>query len=113
MCREQVYWPFPFIATGLLAFIVISISECVTKRESRFKETFIAFWSLPEVAAWVTFVAMVGYRYSDWIPQEPCFVLGCLALILYAIINLVHACIHPRKMVPNSLFVYQNVNIVL
>lgn len=107
VCREQVYWPFPFISTGLLAFIVISISECVTKRESRFKETFIAFWSLPEVAAWICFTAMVGYRYSDWIPQEPCFVLCCLALLLYAIINLVHACIHPRKMVPNSLFSYK------
>ena len=106
-CREEVFWPFPFIGTGLVAFIVIWISECVTKSESRFKEAFIAFWSLPEVAAWYTFVIMVGWRYREKLPDDPVFILGCLALLLYAIVNAVHACIHPRKMVPNTLFSYK------
>ena len=109
-CREQVFWPFPFIFTGLVAFILISISECVTKRESRFKETFIAFWSLPEVAAWWTFAVMVGYRYREKfnpVPTDPVFSLAVIAILLYCIVNWVHMCIHPRKMVPNTLFSYK------
>ena len=83
------------------------ISRCVTSKESRFKESLIALWSLPEVAAWITFTIMVRYRYNDYILQEPTFILGCFTLILYSILNLMHAYIHPFKMAPNSMFSYK------
>ena len=102
-CREKVFWPSPFISIGLIAFIVISISEYERKSdESCFMEACIAFSSLPEVAAWCTFVVMVGWRSRSHV-----FVLACLALLFYAIVNAVHAWIHPKKMVPNSLFSYK------
>ena len=95
-CREEVYWPFPFFATGLLSFILILISEIVTKRESRFKEAFIAFLSIPEVCAWITFVGMVYHRSAKHVTLDPVFVVAVMACLFYLIINLVHACIHPR-----------------
>ena len=106
-CREEVFWPFPFIGLGLIAFILILISEIVTKRESRFKEAFIAFLSIPEMASWLTFVGMVFYRTSRDGTFEPAFVLSAMGVILYMIVNLVHACVHPRRMVPNTLFSYK------
>lgn len=50
---------------------------------------------------------MVGHRYREYVPAEPNFILAALGLLLYFIINFVHACIHPRKMVKNSLFTYK------
>jgi len=55
-CREEVTWYFPFVGTALIFFILISISELITKRKSNFKESLIAFWSLPEVGSWGTFI---------------------------------------------------------
>ena len=108
VCREEVYWPFPFAATGAVAGVLILISEIVTKAESRFKEAFIAFLSIPEAAAWVTFVAMVYHRTGGGLfPVDPVFAMGALAILFYMIVNLVHAIIHPRRMVPDSLFSYK------
>jgi hypothetical protein len=107
VCREEVYWPFPFFAMGFLSFILILISEIVTKRESRFKEAFIAFLSIPEVASWITFTVMVYYRTARYVTLDPVFVVAVLACIMYAIINFVHAIVHPRKIVPSSPLHYK------
>jgi hypothetical protein len=40
-------------------FILIAISEIVTKAESRFKEAFIALLSLPEILAWITYIVLL------------------------------------------------------
>jgi hypothetical protein len=40
-------------------FILIAISECVTKAESRFKEAFIALLSLPEILSWITYIVFL------------------------------------------------------
>ena len=82
-CRERVYWPFPFILTGVLGFILITISEIVTKRESRFKEAFIAFLSLPEVGAWATLIVFMWWRVGQTGPS----LLAAVALLLYVTIN--------------------------
>jgi len=87
----------------VVGFILISISECVTKRESRFKEAFIAFLSLPEVGSWICFIAFTMYRVGAIGPT----LLAAIALLMYAVINLAHAIIHPRKMVPHTLFSYK------
>ena len=62
---------------------------------------------MPELAAWICFAAMVGWRYRNYPVWDPVFIGACLALILYELVNLVHACIHPRIMVPHTLFSYK------
>ena len=103
VCREEVYWPFPYVLIGFLSFIIILISEIITKRESRFKEAFIAFLSIPEVLSWITFIVFCYYRIGARGPTA----LASLALLTYFIVNLAHAIVHPRKIVPNSLFSYK------
>jgi hypothetical protein len=103
ICRQVVYWPFPYAIMGVISFVVILISEIVTKQESRFKEAFIAFLSIPEIMAWVNFIVFLYLRIGMEL-QTP---LAIIALACYMIINFVHAIIHPRKMVPNSLFSYK------
>lgn len=102
-CREEVYWPFPYVLIGFLSFIIILISEIITKRESRFKEAFIAFLSIPEVFSWITFIVFSYNRVGARGPTA----LAALALLTYTIVNFAHAIVHPRKIVPNSLFSYK------
>jgi hypothetical protein len=61
-CREIVLWPFPYLCFSIAAFLVILISEIVTKGESRFKETFIAALSLPEFFSWINLLVFMWYR---------------------------------------------------
>ena len=98
-CREEVIWYFPFVGSALVFFILISFSECCTKGASNFKESLIAFWSLPEIGAWGT---LIWFMY-DRIGEDTALLAACLAALLHICINLIHACIHPRYMVPNSL----------
>lgn len=59
--------------------------------------------SLPELGAWITFLVFHYYRRG----YLGAFALGSIALMIYVMINLLHACIHPRRMVPNSLHSYK------
>jgi uncharacterized membrane protein YciS (DUF1049 family) len=102
-CREEVYWPFPYVILSFLSFLVILASEILTKTESRFKESFIAFLCIPEIMAWCTLIVFMYFRIGAIGPTA----LAAFALIIYIMINFVHACVHPRKMVPNSLFSYK------
>ena len=61
-CREEVIWPFPYIICAIIAFTITAISECVTKTESRFKETFLALLSIPEMLSWVNLLVFLVYR---------------------------------------------------
>ena len=102
-CREEIFWYFPFVGTALVFFILISISECATKRASNFKESLIAFWSLPEVGSWGYLIYLMWLR----IGQSEATALAALAALMYVCINCVHAIIHPRYMVPNTLDSYK------
>ena len=102
-CREEVTWYFPFIGMALCFFILITVSEIVTKRASNFKESLIAFWSIPEVLSW----ACVTWWMIHRVGQTPHSALAALACLMYVCINCVHAIIHPRYMVPNTLYSYK------
>ena len=104
-CREEIFWPFPFVGTAFLFFILISISELVTKRKSNFKESLIAFWSLPEIGAWGTVI----YFMFDKIGQSEATALAALGALMHVCINVVHAIIHPRYMVPVTLDSYKKI----
>ena len=62
LCREEVTWYFPFVGMALAFFILITVSEIVTKRASNFKESLIAFWSIPEVLAWACLIWFMWHR---------------------------------------------------
>ena len=102
----KVYYPFPFVVLGTFAFIIIAISEIVTNTVSRFKEAFIAMLSLCEVGCWIAFLVFhfleFGYLGS--------FALGAMASLVYIMLNLIHACVHPRRIVPNSEQSYKVIN---
>ena len=102
-CREEITWYFPFIGMALAFFILISLSECVTKGKSNFKESLIAFWSIPEVLSWGCLIWFMWNR----IGQSEATGLAALAAMCYVCINLVHAIFHPRYMVPNTLYSYK------
>jgi len=104
VCRELVYWPFPFFAAGFVFFIVILASEIKTKTESRFKEAFIALLSLPEIASWATLVTFFYLRIGFF---DISTYLSAAALLSYIIINIAHAIVHAKSIVPNSLFSYK------
>lgn len=82
------------------------ISEICTKKESRFKEAFIALLSLPELGAWITFLVFHYYRRGI----GGSFALGIIAALIYGILNFVHMIIHPRMIVPNSMSSYKALN---
>lgn len=97
---------------AFIFFVLIAISEIVTKTESKFKESFIALISLPEMGAWLTYFAFlfieIGYKK---VKKENAFKddekriatwLAAIGLATYLLVNFTHALIHPRKMVPNS-----------
>lgn len=98
-----MYYPFPFFATSLLFFIIIIAAEIRTKTESRFKEAFISFLSIPEIGSWCTLVTFMYLRIGYW---GATFV-AAIALLIYIVINFVHAIVHPRYIVPNSLYSYK------
>ena len=102
-CREEVTWYFPFLGTAVIFFILITISEIATKRVSNFKESLIAFWSLPEVGAWACLIWLLWERQG----QSYASALATLAAMFYVFINLVHMIFHPRYMVPNTLYSYK------
>jgi len=102
-CRDVVYWPFPFFATGVIFFIVIVGSEIKTKTESRFKEAYVALLSIPEILSWCTLCVFYYFR----VGLIGSFILASSATLMYAVINFAHAIVHPRKMVPNSLQSYK------
>ena len=102
-CREIVLWPFPYLCSGVIAFVVILISEIVTKGESRFKEAFIAALSLPEFLSWANLLAFMWYR----VGQVGSTAFCAIAIMLYVMINVAHAIIHPRQMHPNALPTYK------
>ena len=88
----------------------------MTNGESRFKESYIALVSLPEIGAWITFVIMVFFRtirntdgtFSfTFNALNGTFALGAVAILLYMIVNFVHMIVHPRRMVPNSFQTYK------
>lgn len=104
---------------SIIFFILIAISECVTKTESRFKESFIALISIPEILSWINYIVFlfvtIDYKkvtYGNVLLDKergvPAF-LACLAFLTYCIINFTHALIHPRKMVPNVAESYKTV----
>lgn len=103
-CVEIVYWPFPFLFMAIVSFFIILGSECITRRESRFKEAFIAMLAFPEIGSWITFLVFHYFRRG----YLGSFALGSIAFFVYIIINLLHACIHPRLMVPYSLASYKS-----
>jgi hypothetical protein len=98
-----VYYPFPFFTTGFIFFIIILASEIKTKTESRFKEAFIALLAIPEVLSWCALAVL--YYFNTGLLGA--FTLAAAALFMYAVINFTHAIVHPRKMVPNSLYSYK------
>lgn len=102
-CREIVYWPFPYLCVSVVAFVVILVSEIVTKTRSNFKESFIAFLAVPEFLCWINLIAFMWYRIGTAGPTA----LAIFASIAYIIINFTHWCYHPREMVPHSLFSYK------
>jgi hypothetical protein len=75
---------------AVFSFFVIGISEFCTKYESRFKEAFIAALSIPEVLSWISFLIWHAVEYGFL----GSFALGLVALLIYAMINLMHAFIH-------------------
>ena len=103
-CREEVIWYFPFVGTAFIFFILITISEIATKRRSNFKESLIAFWSIPEVLAWACLIWFMYHRVSH---ESYATGLAAIAAIFYICLNAVHGVIHPRYMVPNALFSYK------
>jgi len=111
ICYLKVKYPFPYFWLSVLFFILIAISECVTKTESRFKESFIALISIPEILCWINYIVFLfvkidykKYSVSNVLLDKelavPAF-LAVLALFTYFLINFSHALIHPRKMIPN------------
>jgi len=104
-CREVVIWYFPFVGTAILFFLLISISEIVTKRKSNFRESLIALWSLPEVGSWGT---VIWFMY-DRIGQSEATILAAVAALMYICFNLVHSCYLGRYMAPAALPSYTEV----
>jgi hypothetical protein len=103
-CVEIVYWPYPFVFFGIVSFIVILVSEFTTKRESRFKEAFIALLSLLELGSWIAFLVFHYLRQG----YGGSFFLAGIATLIYMLINLIHMVIHIRMMVPNSTATYKS-----
>ena len=103
VCRQIVYYPFPFFTAGFIFFIIILASEIKTKTESRFKESFIALLAIPEVLSWCALAVL--YYFNTGLLGA--FTLAAAALFMYAVINFTHAIVHPRKIVPNSLYSYK------
>lgn len=105
-CRESIVWYFPFLGTAAFFLLLITISEVVTKRKSNFKESLIAFWSIPEVLSWGCLIWFMWYRVGE---ERRTYATGlaAIAAILYLCINFVHAIIHPRYMVPTTLYSYK------
>lgn len=85
--------------------MVILAAEIKTKTESRFKEAFIAFLSLPEACSWATLVAFMYYSVQLSLP----FYLASAALLVYVTMNTVHAVVLPKLIVPNSFFSYKQI----
>ena len=79
------------------------VSEIHTKTESRFKEAFIAFLSVPELTSWILCTGLMYYKIGTEIPT----LAAAAAILLYVIINFFHAVVHPRKIVPKSLDNYK------
>jgi hypothetical protein len=102
-CVRKVYWPFPYFITGGLFFFIILISEITTRTESRFKEAFVAMLAWCELASWITFLTFHFIEYG----YERAFIFGAGALGFYLILNLVHAIVHCRSIVPQSLQSYK------
>lgn len=97
-------------------FLLIVISEIVTKAESRFKEAFIALLSLPEILSWVTYIVFlfVTIDYKKVSTQNSLLdkeknvptMLAIVAFGTYCLINFAHALVHPRKIIPNTMETY-------
>lgn len=104
-CVMKVYWPFPFVIISAFIFFINSVSEITTKTVSRFKEATISLMSLPEIGVWIAFVIA---HYSERGPSGA-FMLSLIALMIYVLLNLLHACIHCRRMIPNSQQSYKNI----
>ena len=88
---------------AVFSFIVIGVSEFCTKYESRFKEAFIAALSIPEILSWLTFLIWHAVEHGFL----GSFALGMVALLLYGMINLMHACIHRCRLMPKAPKTYQ------
>ena len=63
----------------------------------------MALLAIPEVLSWANLIVFLIYR----IGLKSATALAILATGIYVIINLVHACVHSRKMVPRSLISYK------
>ena len=85
--------------TAIIMFFLILISEIVTKTESRFKEAYIALLAWPELGSWLSF--LIFHYIEDGYMGS--FLFAGIAMVVYVLLNLLHACIHPRKMVPHAL----------
>lgn len=79
------------------------ISECRTQGRSKFKEAFTAWLSLAEVGSWLTFCVFgalkVGFEVSS--------LTSIFAVIGYLILNVSHAVIHTREIIPQAPRNYQ------
>ena len=86
--------------------MLILVSEIKTKTESRFKEAFIALLSLCEMGSWITFIVFKDVRQG----KSGVTALALIALGMYVMINLLHACIHSRNMLPKTQPSYKKLN---
>lgn len=99
-------WPFPFAIFGILFFLVVALSEIITKTSSKFKEAYMAFLSLAEIGSWITLTVFLYFRlgYLGYA------FIGCAASVLISfVINLIFIGIHQRLIIPNSLTSYKRV----
>lgn len=102
----------------------------MTKTESRFKESFIALIAIPEIFSWMTYIALlfltIDYKTISFdnpflttqtlsglasSRKNIATMLALIAFLTYCLINLSHALIHPRKIVPNTLQTYKDLMI--
>lgn len=62
--------------------------------------------SIPELFSWITFLAFYQARKG----AGGSFAIGLCGILIYAVLNLIHAIVHPRQMIPQSMSSYKAVN---
>ena len=75
--------------------------------ESRFKESFIALLCFAEIGSWITLCIFVYFKFGFSYYLIP----PCAAVILYIMLNLIHACVHRSRIIKNSLDSYKNLEL--
>jgi len=86
-----VYYPFPFAIFGIICFMIVTLSEIMTKTGSKFKEALMALLSLAEIGSWITLTVFLYFRlgylgYSF---------IGCAAAVVFSfLLNFIFIGIH-------------------